>query len=236
MILNQNGGTPLPTLSNPGSAADLRSGKQLLNGDGEIVTGSMATRTLPTPSISVNSSGTITATESLSSAGYYGTGSKSSSVKLSSAHDSDFKAANIKKGVTIFGVTGTYTESITVEHCRLSTTDGDIELNSTGTLMTIHLPKSCKQLLGLTGLLQNEASEEYVISYPYVSSSGSLYGEITFYRANGTHSIQSERGKFTISGSDIEIDISDFGTTMTELVCDFGLDTGQTVHVIYIPA
>lgn len=35
------GGTPLPPLTNPGTAADLLSGKQLIDGTGRVVTGSM---------------------------------------------------------------------------------------------------------------------------------------------------------------------------------------------------
>lgn len=35
------GGTVLPTLTNPGSASDLREGKQLIDADGNVVTGTM---------------------------------------------------------------------------------------------------------------------------------------------------------------------------------------------------
>lgn len=52
-----------------------------------------------TPVISVSSSGQITATAG---------GKSATPVQLSSAHDSDFKASNIKGGVTIFGLAGTY--------------------------------------------------------------------------------------------------------------------------------
>lgn len=42
MILNsKKGGKRLPTLTNPGSAADLASGKQLIDQNGEIVTGNL---------------------------------------------------------------------------------------------------------------------------------------------------------------------------------------------------
>lgn len=56
-----------------------------------------------TPSISVSTAGKITATA----------GDKSATATLSSSHDSDFKASNIKSGVTIFGVTGSYVPTFT---------------------------------------------------------------------------------------------------------------------------
>lgn len=107
------------TTAGTATAADIKSGKIAFS-KGSKITGTMATRTLPAPTISVNSSGTITATENLSSAGYYATGSKSATLKLSSSQDSDFVASNIKKGITIFGVTGTLaiqpkSEMVTIE-------------------------------------------------------------------------------------------------------------------------
>lgn len=87
-------------------ASDIRQGKTAY-AKGAKVTGSMATRTLPSPTISVSSSGMITATETLPGAGYYEGGTKSATLQLSSAQDADFVASNIKKGVNIFGVTGT---------------------------------------------------------------------------------------------------------------------------------
>lgn len=51
------------------------------------------------PSISVSSNGTVTAT----------CGSSTASHTLSSSDDTDFKAANIKTGTNIFGVTGSFT-------------------------------------------------------------------------------------------------------------------------------
>lgn len=41
MIFNAFCGKPLPKLTNPGSAGDLLTGKQLINANGEIITGSM---------------------------------------------------------------------------------------------------------------------------------------------------------------------------------------------------
>ena len=104
-------GTQLPTLTNPGTASDLLSGKELIDQDGNKVTGTIATKTssdltasgatvtVPvgyyassasksvstttqaTPSISVSSSGLITATAT-QSAGYVSSGTKSATQQL----------------------------------------------------------------------------------------------------------------------------------------------------------
>lgn len=108
-------GIQLPTLTNPGAAGDLRSGKQLIGQDGSTVNGSLSEVTQATPSISVSSSGLITASVT-QSGGIVSSGTKSATKQLSSSDDADFIAENIKKGYTIFGVTGTlnYIEPATV--------------------------------------------------------------------------------------------------------------------------
>ena len=108
-------GVQLPTLTNPGAAGDLRSGKQLIGQDGSTVNGSLSEVTQATPGISVSSSGLITASVT-QSGGIVTAGTKSATKQLSSSDDADFIAENIKKGYTIFGVTGTlnYIEPATV--------------------------------------------------------------------------------------------------------------------------
>ena len=165
MIINEGRpGKKLPTLTNPGVAGDLLSGKQLIGQDGNIITGtipskastdisvsgrtvtvpagyypsqarkSIASATQATPSITVSSNGLITASAT-QSAGYVSSGTKSATKQLTTqsgktvtpgttqqtavasgryttgtvyvAGDADLKAANIKKGVNIFGVAGT---------------------------------------------------------------------------------------------------------------------------------
>lgn len=69
-------------------------------------TKSVSTSTKAKPTISVSNNGTISASYT-QSAGYVTSGTVSATqVQLSSGHDSDFVASNIKKGVTIFGTTG----------------------------------------------------------------------------------------------------------------------------------
>ena len=74
-------GVELPELTYPGTAADLMNGKELIDGDGNIVTGTMPTVTQATPSISVSSSGLITA-RATQSAGYVASGTKSATEQL----------------------------------------------------------------------------------------------------------------------------------------------------------
>lgn len=49
-------GKPLPALTNPGTAADLRSGKQLIDGSGNVLTGTLVNRELHV--VTVQGSGT----------------------------------------------------------------------------------------------------------------------------------------------------------------------------------
>lgn len=137
MIINEGRpGKKLPALTNPGVAGDLLTGKQLIGADGQIITGTMASVVQATPSISVSTSGLITASAT-QSAGRVAAGTKSATKQLTTqagktvtpgrtqqtavasgryttgtvyvAGDPDLKAANIKKGINIFGVAGTLT-------------------------------------------------------------------------------------------------------------------------------
>jgi len=174
MIINpSSGGISLPRLDNPGTAADLLEGKQLVDQDGNPLTGTMPQRsagdltasgaevTVPagyypeqtsrsvaaaaqaTPSISVSSSGLITATHT-QTAGYVAAGTKSATKQMTTQAaktwtptttnqtiasgryltgtqtikgDANLKAANIKSGVSIFGVAGNYKGDI--EFCTV---------------------------------------------------------------------------------------------------------------------
>lgn len=126
-------GVQLPTLSNPGAAGDLRSGKQLIGQDGSTIDGSLSEVTQATPGISVSSSGLITASVA-QSGGIVSSGTKSATKQLTTqagktvtpgtsaqtavsigvyttgdvtvAGDSNLVAGNIKSGVSIFGVVG----------------------------------------------------------------------------------------------------------------------------------
>ena len=88
------GGKKLPELSNPGDASDILSGVQFIDGDGEIVTG-----TMPTKGAQTYTPGTSNQTIS---SGRYLTGNQTIQ------GDSDLVPGNIRSGVNIFGVNGTY--------------------------------------------------------------------------------------------------------------------------------
>lgn len=75
------GGTILPSLSNPASASDILSGKEAIDGSGNKITGSIATVTQATPSVSIDANGKITATAT-QSAGYVSAGTKSGTKQL----------------------------------------------------------------------------------------------------------------------------------------------------------
>ena len=125
----------VPSLSNPGSASDLRSGKQLAGADGSVITGTLAEVTQATPSISVSSSGLITASAT-QSGGIVEGGTKSATQQLTTqgaktvtptttnqtavasgryttgdvvvSGDANLVPENIAEGVSIFGVDGTH--------------------------------------------------------------------------------------------------------------------------------
>lgn len=85
-------GVILPELANEGTAADLLSGKQLIDSEGNIVTGEIAAKT----SSNLSASGTTVTVP----AGYYATQA------TKAVSDSNLVSSNIKKDVNIFGVTG----------------------------------------------------------------------------------------------------------------------------------
>ncbi len=84
----------LPTLTTPGAAADLRTGKQLIDGSGNIVTG-----TMPEQAAQTITPGT---TNKVIASGRYLTGTQT--IK----GDANLIAENIASGKTIFGVAGTF--------------------------------------------------------------------------------------------------------------------------------
>ena len=94
-------GTQLPTLTNPGTASDLLSGKELIDQDGNKVTGTIQNKSATTY--------TPTTTDQIIDSGVYLTGTQT--IK----GDSNLIADNIKSGTSIFGVTGSYVDSPPIE-------------------------------------------------------------------------------------------------------------------------
>lgn len=161
-------GVKLPTLTNEGAATDLLAGKQLIDGDGNVVRGTMAEVTQATPSISVSSGGLITASAT-QTAGKVSAGTKSATKQLTTQAaqtitpgtadqtiasgryltgtqtikgDANLVASNIKSGVSIFGVAGSYegsggsggaVETCTVDMCPAMDLELDYICYSDGT-------------------------------------------------------------------------------------------------------
>ena len=100
------------------SPENLKQGETAHNKQGESIVGTYVPGTpeIPTPTITVADSGTITAE----------CGDKSATHQLSSADDADFIASNIKNGVTIFGQTGTYDGGGVVHAPTISVADNGL--------------------------------------------------------------------------------------------------------------
>ena len=88
-------GIQLPTLTNPGTAADMLAGKELIDQDGNPLTGTMPSLTAQTITPGVS--------DQVIAAGRYLAGA------VTVSGDSNLVASNIKSGVSIFGVNGTFT-------------------------------------------------------------------------------------------------------------------------------
>lgn len=130
-----NGGMILPELTNPGTAADLYPGKQLIDANGNVLTGSMPTQgaqtiTPGTSNKTIQSGRFLTGTQTIQG-------------------DPDLKAANIKKGVSIFGVTGTM-ESATYPSLSNPGSASDIRsgrqfIDESGNIVTGTMPTKSAQ-------------------------------------------------------------------------------------------
>lgn len=128
-------GIQLPTLTNPGAAADLRQGKQLIDQEGKVVDGTLVEVEQATPSISVSSAGLITATA----------GDKSATKQITSADCGYLSPYYIRKGAVIFGVAGSL-EIVTSEGTWYSPT----ELNQYVTVASNTLTIKLRSVYGAT--------------------------------------------------------------------------------------
>lgn len=175
-------------------------------------TKSVATATQATPSISVSSSGLITASAT-QSAGYVSSGTKSATKQLTTKGtadytpstsnqtipsgtyltgtqtilgDSNLVASNIKSGVSIFGVSGSYSGDGNYG-CVGAVIDVSTGLYSSTGSISVNLPLGGDNLIGIVltttnnegynSILSND--NEYLLALAYYF--GNTYYSITFY-------------------------------------------------------
>lgn len=114
---HEDSGVTLPTLTSEGTAANLLYGKQLINSSGQVVAGTMTNNGAVTGTISTKA-GTYTVP-----AGYH---SGSGKVSISSTEQNKIIASNIKSGVSILGVTGTYSGTGGLDTSDATATANDV--------------------------------------------------------------------------------------------------------------
>lgn len=184
---------------------------------------SVSTATQATPFIIVNSGGLITASAT-QDAGYVNAGTKSGTMQLTTkaattitpgtsnqtavasgvyttgnivvAGDADLKAANIKKGVNIFGVTGTYESSgldglLTQSLASVTGSVRSVNSSIIETDFTLAFNNSISQLYYIVGYLYTTSSGPYQIFLSYVN--GQTYGAYAAYAMNG-HTVVTTSG------------------------------------------
>lgn len=100
------GGGDLPALTNPATAADILNGKQAIDGNGEIITGTILS--LPAAQIAITKNGGTIA------AGKYLAGAQTIPA------EPNLLSANIKNGVSIFGVEGTFSGDVAIGTFQVS--------------------------------------------------------------------------------------------------------------------
>lgn len=215
-----SGGTLLPELTTPATEEQILTGRQAIDQNGEILTGSMPEITVPNPTISVSNSGVVTASSAYS-AGHTSGGTASNTYQLTTqaaktitpssssqtavasgryttgaitvAGDSDLVAGNIRSGINIFGVTGNYSgEDVQFANIPLN----NISLGSNR--MTINWPYPIKQLCGLqlyghrTARSSNSYPGDIFLIYPCLEHMKNDDGVYSYY-PNAFSSIDFER-------------------------------------------
>ena len=222
------------------------------------VSKSISTVTQATPSISVSSNGLITASAT-QSAGYVSTGTKSATHQLSTqsgktitpgtsqqtacasgryttgniyvAGDSDLVASNIRSGVNIFGVTGTYTGSGggNVKYSQLyRSMNLPFSNGSISATISFTLDEACDKLLcvfcsffaqskwsNIFNLLFYAAMpNEGIPNVPPPETSSLMIGENSFqgdYLVVGNYAINSGTVTFAVSGNSLQMNLNELG-------------------------
>ena len=222
MIVNEGGGVRLPNLTNPAAASDLLVNKQLIDSDGNIVNGTMPIVTHPNPSIIVGANGLITASHEQETGKVTGgttqsthqltvqngttiTPGTSQKTAVASgryttgpvyvAGDANLKASNIRSGVSIFGVNGTYDPG-----------PGYTIKSVTGTYM----PQGASENVNATVINFEESSTVKGILAFELKSSEALTGSINTWYFSSSDYLTAWLFGVSASGPKSQIDISGF--------------------------
>lgn len=229
-------GKKLPSLTSPGSAADLLTGKELIDAEGNVLTGTMPSVSHPAPTISVSSAGLITASHAQSE-GKVEAGTTQATRQLTAqagktvtpgttqqtavasgryttgavyvAGDADLVAANIKSGVNIFGVTGTYAGATTIRVRSASIT------RNSSTKITITHSETIPSGYTLDSLYLwiQDSLEDYIEQIFFTHYYANYTGVIAVPISSTRYSVETDASAkdcVTISGSSIVIDLGNW--------------------------
>ena len=199
---NAVAGTTLPALSNPAGAGQILSGYEAIGADGSIITGTIPSRGAQTVTPG-RSNQTI-------AAGQYLSGTQTI------AGDTDLTAGNIRSGVNIFGVSGSYEGAeVVTEKISSSATSGN--------RIILDVSEPIKELCGLN-FIGYTSGNLCCFAYPG-KTNGELYG---IYN-NPILSMTAEANvPFSFSQDKITLDFS-------SVQLKFERPTMQDAWVSYIP-
>ena len=199
---NAVAGTTLPVLSNPAGAGQILNGYQAIGADGSIITGTIPSRGAQTVTPG-RSNQTI-------AAGQYLSGTQTI------AGDTDLTAGNIRSGVNIFGVSGSYEGAeVVTEKISSSATSGN--------RIILDVSEPIKELCGLN-FIGYTSGNLCCFAYPG-ETNGELYG---IYN-NPILSMTAEANvPFSFSQDKITLDFS-------SVQLKFDRPTMQDAWVCYIP-
>lgn len=169
----------LPTLTNVGSASDLLNGKQLIDDNGNIITGKIQSKSATTY--------TPTTYNQTISSGVYLSGTQT--IK----GDNNLIAENIKNGVSIFGVTGTMISNNGVQLPTLTNAgsasdllNGKQLIDDDGNIVTGTMVNN-----GTVNIALNTNTTSYTIPAGYHSGSGKVSVDIEDRTFTPTKSVQN---------------------------------------------
>lgn len=201
---NAAGGVRLPELTNPAGAAQILSGYDAINADGEAMVG-----TIPSQGAQTITPGTSAKTIA---AGRYLSGTQTI------AGDADLVPANIKSGTTIFGVSGGYNGKEPV-YGIYNNPAQYVTISNSGDLLgslQITLPTPIAKVLGMSimfyadgyrCLMSYPATDSTRNEAPYLSEPDeeALWGVYFMELSGGSLTASFCMGKLSVSGSTITI-------------------------------